>query len=182
MKSDSNKQPYSARSVSFPRNLVSSVSLNKDSVSNLNNDREVFLWHYRLGHPKFLYLEKLFPELFSNKKPQFFHCEICNLSKQTRSFYPNQNYKESHPFTVIHSDVWGLARVPHITGARWFVTFIDDYTRLTWVYLMKEKNEVSIIFPNFVRMIQNQFETKVKIFRTDNGKEFFNTVLNNFLL
>ncbi|KAL5816220.1 hypothetical protein ACOSQ3_024598 [Xanthoceras sorbifolium] len=174
VESDSSKQFYSASKVCIPSSSVKFPSSNKDN--------DVFLWHYRLGHPNFVYLEKLLPSLFINKNPQLFECEVCRLSKQSRQIYPTHGYKQSRPFSLIHSDVWGPSRVPNVTGARWFVSFIDDHTRLTWVFLMKEKSEVSQIFQNFVKMIQNQFETKIQIFRTDNGKEFFNNVLNKFLL
>ena len=79
---------------------------------------------------------------------------MCQFSKQTRSTYPKQSYKSSHPFAMIHSDVWGPFRVNTVIGARWFVLFIDDYTRVCWVFLMKEKFEVSKIFKNFHKMVQ----------------------------
>lgn len=53
----------------------------KDFISN--NDSAIMLWHYRLGHPNFVYLEKLFPTLFNNKSPKNFQCEVCQLSKHT---------------------------------------------------------------------------------------------------
>ena len=94
------------------------------------------LWHYRLGHPNFLYLKKLFPTLF-NKNTFIYKCEICQLSKHTRTTYPQRPHKPSHPFSIIQSDVWGPSRVANITGSRWFVSFIDDHTRITWLFLMR---------------------------------------------
>ena len=140
------------------------------------------LWHYRLGHPNFVYFEKIFPKLFNNKNPNQFKCEICQLSKHTRHVFPSHAYKSSQPFTVIHSDVWGPARINNISGARWFVLFIDDHTRITWIFLMKEKTEVCQIFKNFNNMIQTQFHTRIRVLRTDNGKEFFNRSLGDYLL
>ena len=58
----------------------------------------------------------------------------------------------------------------NITGAKRFVSFIDDHTRITWIYLMREKSEVGQIFQNFNKMIKNQFQTKIQVLRTDNGK------------
>ena len=60
------------------------------------------------------------------------------------------------------------------------MTFIDDHTRLCWVYLMAEKSEVERIFKEFYRMIENQFQTKINILRYDNGTEYFNKVLETF--
>ena len=54
---------------------------------------------------------------------------------------------------MIHSDIWGPSRIKNVTGTRWFVSFIDDHTRLTWVFLMKEKSETGQIFKKFKHMI-----------------------------
>ncbi|KAL5798657.1 hypothetical protein ACOSQ2_003477 [Xanthoceras sorbifolium] len=168
-------QGHSAESKTF-----SLESMSK-SMSKSNKESIVLLWHYRLGHPSFLYLEKLFPDLFINKSSKDFHCDFCELSKHTRSVYHPNSYKASKPFALIHSDVWGPSRVPNITGAKWFVTFIDDHTRVTWVFLMKEKSEVTNIFKNFHSLIKNQFQTKIQVFRSDNGREFVNQGLREYL-
>ena len=86
---------------------ASCVSFKSLSIldSCVNKDNEVTLWHYRLGHPNFIYLEKLFSSLFINKSPKFFNCEIRQLAKHTCSSYPSLSYTPSHPFSMIHSDV-----------------------------------------------------------------------------
>jgi len=66
----------------------------------------VMLWHYRLGHPNFMHLEKMFPSLF-NKNKKRMQCKIYQLSKHTRSHYPPQPDQPFKPFSLIHSDVWG---------------------------------------------------------------------------
>ena len=106
------------------------------------------MWHCRLGHPNFMYLEKMFHSLF-NKNKKHIQCQICQLSNHTRSLYPPQPYQSFKPFSLVHSDVWGPLRVHNVTGSRWFVTFIDDHTRVTWVFLMKEKSKVGRIFEIF---------------------------------
>ena len=156
------------------------VGSNSFSVSCQNNDSAIRLWHYRLGHPNVMYLKHLFPSLF-NKNPKSFECEICQLSKQVRSHFPIQPYKESSPFSMIHSDIWGPSRIKNVTGTRWFVSFIDDHTRLTWVFLMKEKSETSQIFKNFKNMIQTQFQSKIQILKSDNARDYFNSILGEFL-
>jgi hypothetical protein len=152
------------------------------SVFNTHKDSNVMLWHYRLGHPNFVYLEKLLPSLFINKSSKTFSCEICQFSKHTRSNYPSITYKSSKPFALIHSDVWGPSKVQNISGTRWFVSFVDDHTRITWLFLMKEKSEVGTLFRNFNSMIQTQFQTKIQVLKTDNAKEYFNTILGSYLL
>ena len=75
--------------------VLSQSNKNLSLTCNSNNDSEVMLWHYRLGHPNFVYLEKLFLTLFINKNPKFFHCEICRLAKHSRTSYPSHMYKSS---------------------------------------------------------------------------------------
>ena len=45
-------------------------------------------------------------------------------------------------FSLIHTDVWGPSQVPCCLGAKWFISFIDDCTRITWIYLLKEKSYI----------------------------------------
>ena len=136
----------------------------------------VLLWHYHLGHPNFMYLQKLFPSLL-NKNPNMFHCDVCQLAKHTRNTYPTQPYKQSHPFSLIHSDVWGPSKINNITGSRWFNTFIDDHTRTIWVFLIKEKLEVGQIFEYFHNMVRTQFQANIQVLRTNNGHEYYNFAL-----
>ncbi|PKA63925.1 Retrovirus-related Pol polyprotein from transposon TNT 1-94 [Apostasia shenzhenica] len=157
-----------------------SVNLISNSVS-VPVESQVMLWHCRLGHPNFAYIEKLFPHLFINKKSNFYQCEVCQLAKHTRQVYSNLQYKPSHPFSVIHSDIWGPSRKKNINGARWFVSFIDDHTRTTWTFLMKEKSETATIFQSFHSMISTQFQSKIQVLKTDNAKEYFNSTLGPYL-
>ena len=73
---------------------------------------------------------------------------------------------------VIHSNVWGPYKVPTLSGSHWFITFIDDYTRMTWLYLMKTKDEVNLLFQNFHKMIGTQYNANAQVLRSDNGGEY----------
>jgi len=73
------------------------------------------------------------------------------------------------------------SRVHNITGSRWFVTFIDEHTHITWVFLMKEKSEVGRIFEIFHNMVQIQFQSRIQVLRTNNGHEYYNLALNFYL-
>lgn len=66
-------------------------------------------------------------------------------------------------------------------GAQYFLTIVDDYTRAVWVYLLKEKSDVPNILMSFCIMVQMQFNTKVKVIRSDNGTEFTSNTVQNFL-
>ena len=64
-------------------------------------------------------------------------CESCQLGKHTRVSFPKR--LESHtksPFELVHTDVWGSSRTSSTLGFRYFVTFVDDFSRCTWLFLM----------------------------------------------
>lgn len=159
--------------------------MDKTTVPRINSMQSridlVLLWHKRLGHPNFLYLRKIRPELFNNIQLDWLKCETCMYAKQTRVSYPPKCYRESRPFNLIHSDIWGPSRVLNVNGCRWFVVFVDDHTRVTWVYLMKHKYELCSVLKVFVNLIQNQFNEVVKNFRTDNGSEYMDKDVRLFL-
>lgn len=160
---------------------VAESSGNIHGISNSNYDC-VLLWHRRLGHPNFVYLKKIMPKLFLNIDPSCIKCEVCELAKQTKSAYPAKLYVSSQAFNLIHSDIWGPSRVNNINGAKWFISFIDDHTRISWVFLMKQKSEAGKIIQNFVLFIRNQFNTTIKTLRTDNGMEYLDKTVQVFLV
>lgn len=124
----------------------------------------------------------MFPSLFRNKNPKIFQCEVCQFSKHIRNSYHILPYKASHPFSMIHSDVWGPSRIKNVIGTRCFVSFVNDHTRITWLFLWREKSEVGQIFRKFNTMIQTQFQTKIQVLKTDNAKEYFETTLGDYLV
>ena len=64
---------------------------------------------------------------------------------------------------------------------RWFVTFVDDCTRMTWLYVLKNKSEVYEVFRLFQQMIKTQYSSDIKVLRSDNGREYINSELSRFL-
>ena len=75
---------------------------------------------------------------------------------------------------LVHSDVWGPAKVTTLNGSWWFVSFIDDYSHTTWVCLMKTKQDVCSLFKQFYLMVTTQYKTSIQVLWTDNGGEFIN--------
>ena len=75
-----------------------------------------------------------------------FYCEVCEFAKHHRVSYPLKDYTPTSPFTLVYSDVWGPFRVQIVFRVWWFVTFIDDYACMSWIYLLKKKFEVALVF------------------------------------
>ena len=151
------------------------------TTNNTSKVDQIWLWHKRLGHPPFFVLEKMLPTLLGKTKSRDFHCEVCGLAKHHRVPFPIRNKEKTSPFSLIHTDVRGPSRIPNNSSSRWFVTFIDDCTHTTWLYLLKSKSEVNFIFPIFHKFICTQFSTKIHTLRSDNGKEYFNHSLVTYL-
>ena len=66
----------------------------------------------------------------------------------------------------------GPARVPSVSGHRYYIVFIDDFSRVSWVYLLKDRGHVYYVLRTFLAEIKNQFNVTPKILRTDNALEF----------
>ncbi|WVZ55981.1 hypothetical protein U9M48_006573 [Paspalum notatum var. saurae] len=144
-------------------------------------ERKIFLLHRRLGHMTFENLNKLYPDAFKGVDRTKLVCDACELGKHTRTTYPSIGLRSCEPFMLIHSDVWGPCSITSLSGFKGFVTFIDCYTRMTWVYMLRGKHEVLRCFQDFHKLIANQFNAKVRILRTDNGKEYVNNDFEAYL-
>jgi GAG-pre-integrase domain len=111
-----------------------------------NPEMEMILWHRRLGHMSFSALEKIFPVLFKKYSRSELVYDACEFAKHIRTMYPSLGNRSLNYFDVIFSDVWGSSRIASSSGFRWFVTFIDCCSRVTWLFLMHSKSEVPKCF------------------------------------
>ena len=88
------------------------------------------------------------------------------------------NKPASGPFELIHSDVWGPYPVMSLIGFKYFVTFVDDFSCVTWLFLMKSRFEFFSHFIAFCAKIQTQFHIHVQILRSDDTKEYLFELFN----
>ena len=88
------------------------------------------------------------------KFSDFFVCEHCLYGKQTQSPHKRGSSRKSEPLALVHSDVCGPMPTLSMGGAAYFVTFIDDFSRKTWVYPLRRKDEVLSIFKHFVTLVE----------------------------
>lgn len=96
---------------------------------------------------------------------------VCPMAKQKRLTFNSNNSLAEFPFNLVDCDIWGPYHIPAHTGHKYFLTIVDDCTRFTWIYFLKNKYEASEAIQRFFNMIFTQFDKKIKIFRSDNAKE-----------
>ena len=87
-------------------------------------------------------------------------------------------HNSKRPLEYVHADLWGSHKVGTHSGKHYFLSIIDDYSRYVWVYLLKTKNECLPKFKEWKIEVENQYDRKLKVLRTDNGLEFINAEFN----
>ena len=100
------------------------------------------------------------------------HCKGCALGKNIRRPFPQSEHQSKGTLDVVHSNVCGHLSVQSSNGYSDCVTFIDDYSRKTWIYFLKAKSEVFDRFRVFKTLMENQTRRKIGVLRTDNGGEY----------
>ena len=90
------------------------------------------------------------------------------------------NRAKSH-FELVHTDVWGPCRTASTLGFQYFATFIDDYSQCTWLFLMKNRDELYSIFQKFYVEILTQFNIFIRVLRSNNAREYFSAPFISFM-
>ena len=107
-------------------------------------------------------------------------CDTCNFSKFARLPFNSSLSRASKPFEIVHSDIWGPIN-ESFDGYKYFVTFVDDFTRITWIYLLKFKSEVFTMFKDFHNLVTTHFESNLQTLRSDNGTEYMSNNMTQYL-
>ncbi|KAH9782240.1 hypothetical protein KPL71_008811 [Citrus sinensis] len=141
------------------------TTVGEASVTEKSEDK-ARLWHLRLGHMSERGLKELQKKgvFGSDKLSSLGFCEDCILGKAFR----------------LKFDLWGPAQVDSLGGCRYFLSLIDDYSRMVWVYVLKTKDEVLERFKRWKILVETQTSLKVKALRIDNGLEFCNKEFGDF--
>ena len=142
------------------------------------------LWHARFGHLNYDSLHLLnkngvagLPTIPRKLK----QCDACILGKHSKQSFHDSHSRAHRKLELIHSDLCGPMPVPSANGNKYIMTFIDDYTRMCWVYLLKNKSDAFLTFKNFHKWIENDAQSHIGSIRTDNGKEYTSNEFENYL-
>lgn len=110
-------------------------------------------WHNCLGYHSLSTLKQLFPQLSSSSNISL-HCEPCEYAKHYKTSYLISMNKSVSIFYIVHTDVWGPVSTVSVFGFNYFVTFVDDFSHVTWVYLLKSKTDMFSTFISFHKMVE----------------------------
>ncbi|WVZ48786.1 hypothetical protein U9M48_000195 [Paspalum notatum var. saurae] len=132
-------------------------------------------WHTRLGHPSLPVVRQVISRnnlsCESNKSGPASVCDACQQAKSHQLPYSRSSSVSSAPLQLVFSDVWGPA--PDSVGRKkYYVSFIDDFSKFTWLYLIKHKSEVFQKFQEFQSLVERTFDRKILAIQTDWGGEY----------
>ena len=149
-----------------------------NAAVNKSKETKEDTWHRRYGHLgvrnlQKLAKEKLVDDFDFNASRETTFCESCVEGKHHRSRFPVDGGKRSsEPLGFVHSDVCGKMNATSLSGGEYFLTFIDDNTRFTWIYVLDHKDEVFPCFLEWKAHVERSTGRKLKTLRTDNGGEY----------
>ena len=140
-------------------------------------------WHRKLGHRNIQQIKKIKETLNlqiekCNCQPD---CFACLQGKFTALPFPQKSEKPENPREIIATDVCGPFRTSSIGGSRYFITFTCLHSDYTEVAAIKQKSEAKEELIKFINKCQNQFDTPIKVIRSDRGGEFIDGELQRFL-
>ena len=157
------------------------VNNNKASSSTYMIEHDsLFLWHLRLAHIGFSTMKRVKKcGMIDCDIRNYGKCETCVKAKMIKKPFPNV-VRNSKLLDLIHYDLCELNGILTRGGKRYFITFIDDYSRYTYVYLLKQKDEAFGAFKIFKAEVENQLNIKIKVLRSDRGGEYFSNEFTHF--
>jgi hypothetical protein len=139
------------------------------------SERATFVdWHARLGHLADRIVRHVVSNFnlsaTSNKKPII--CPACQRGKSHQLPFSLSENKSNVPLELVFSNVWGPSPLLSNNGARYYVIFVDHFSKFTWFYPITCKSDVFSIFPKFQAYVERLFDRKIKSIQTDGGGEF----------
>ena len=148
-----------------------------------NTSQNGNIWHRRLGHLNRYLLDQLAKGMAIGVWQRTDKTsEACVKGKHSRKPFKSTGARCTKDLLeLIHSDVCGPMPTASIGWAKYFVTFIDDFTRYCFVYFMNSKTDVVEKIKEFKNLVENQLNERIKALRTDNGLEYVNSHLSRIL-
>ena len=156
------------------------VENNKTSTSSVYMLSSINFWHARLCHINNKYVGIMSSlGLIPRLSKDFEKCETCCQAKITKR--PHKSVvRNTELLESIHSDLCEFKRILTHGRNRYIITFIDDFSKYTTIYLLKNKSDDIENFQDFLKEVENQFGRKIKRIRSDRGREYESSAFNSF--
>ncbi|KAI5082482.1 hypothetical protein GOP47_0002225 [Adiantum capillus-veneris] len=146
------------------------------SASSIKTQENTLKWYYRLGHISQHVLHQLTHRQLALGLPKHLthvtRCEGCILAKAHHVPFPTSLSRATAPLDLIHSDVCGPLPVNSLTGNKYMLTFIDDFSKYTTTYYMAEKSSTFSHFCTFKALVETKHGCHIKTLCTDHGGEY----------
>jgi hypothetical protein len=155
----------------LPKSTASACAVFDDDTT-LNQIEQ--LWHRRLGHPNYQRLYHMSTLDLTLGLPKLnlvnCHCTSCLLGKQQRKPLPKLTHVAvTRPLQRVHSDLCGIFSVQTLTNSKYFITFIDEFTRYCGIYFLAKKSEAFFKFKIFRNNVENLLNSQIGELRSDRG-------------
>lgn len=142
-------------------------------------------WHRKLGHISGNNLHKIINlvdgiNLTEKEAKEDLFCKVCQKAKQARLKFDNSRKRAERPLEIVHTDVCGPIDPMTWDGKRYALTFLDDYTHYTMVYLLRNKSEVGEKIKEYVKLVEAKWNLKVSTVRCDNGGEYLSNIIRSW--
>ncbi|KAJ9554165.1 hypothetical protein OSB04_018210 [Centaurea solstitialis] len=167
----------------FP--LLAEMVSPQPTCLQIQSTDEANLWHCRFGHLSYKGLSILSRKGMVEGLPLIHTprelCSSCLVGKQHRGSFPKKSlWKSTHKLQLVHSDICGPISPTSNSNKRYILSFIDDFTRKTWIYLLSQKSEAFYAFKNFKIAVEKQAGASILCLRTDRGGEFNSNEFSTF--
>lgn len=144
---------------------------------------DTWLWHKRFCHVNFDNLIKISKKhrvrgLPSLEKLENVMCRGCQMGKMTRSSFTSKSYTYKGILDLVHTDLCHPMKVQSYYGDKYFILFVDDYSRMTSVMFLKEKSEAFQMFKWYKARVENEIGRQLKCLRSDRGGGFTSDEFN----
>lgn len=155
------------------------------AAMNTTTCPDSWMWHRRFGHLNFTNLQKMqklemvvgLPMIEDVKSV----CEGCVLGKHHREQFDRKGaWRAKSPLELIHTDLCGPMQCESAGGNKYFITFIDDLSRMCWVYFLRSKADTFNVFRKFKAFVELQSGYKIKRLRSDRGGEYTSNEFQQF--
>jgi transposase InsO family protein len=147
---------------------------------------DISLWHRRLAHHDYNSVKQMISKhlvtgikIESKQAPDPI-CEPCLSGKMNANPFPSSTSRSTKALELIHTDLHGPFKTRTISGYRYWITFIDDFTRFRAVMFLKSKDQAFDAFKRYKAYAETHLSSKIKSMRCDKGGEYISKEFIDF--